>query len=300
MVDFHKFQQTVASNASVRSRLEYGTFVSIGYRYLYVETPKVACTSIKSFLHTLEELPPIQPFSGSYESKLSMFIHDRQQFALPSLHGLTPTLQEQVLNDPSWFRFALIRNPYSRLFSAWYSKICMVEPDFEYVARQIRNSFPEGPLPTFSEFVNFVCDREDLSICNAHWQLQSDLVFSDLLNSLRIYKLENVTAFVDAFTTHLQTQGYSQPVSLPIHNEAPSIDWRRFYDTGLANRVFGKYRRDFDQFDYSRDSWLDDPDPVLRNQDAPVGRLRAYYEREIYERNRLIAALYSLAHSRRS
>lgn len=295
MIDLGRLRRAAASDASLRGRLEYGTFVSTRYRYLYVSTPKVACTSIKLFLHSLEELPPIQPFSGAHESKLSMFIHDRQQFGLPSILELTPTLQEQALNASGWFRFALVRNPYSRLFSAWQSKIRTVEPDFEHVAGQIRHSFPDGALPTFPEFVDFVCDREDLSTCDAHWQLQSGLAFSDLLrHSILTYKLEAIGVFIDAFSAHLRAAGYRQPVWLPAHNEGPGIEWRRFYDGDLAGRVYAKYRRDFEEFDYPRDSWRVDLDHIQHAQGDAFDRMRTYYEREIYERNRLISALYAL------
>lgn len=292
-MDFQKFQRHLEAHPSARTRLDYGSYVSFRHRLLYIETPKVACTSLKTFLHELEELPRIQAFRGSRESKLSMFIHDREQFALPSLLQLDRDLQQSVLTDRDWFRFALVRNPYSRLLSAWISKIRTVEPGFEEVARVIRPSFPEGPLPTFSEFVEFVCVHEDLTVCDAHWCLQADLLMPELLTTVRIFPVERFGEFAESLADHLQRVGHTRRVTLPQLNKSPASSLRHQYNSTLADRVFETFRRDFEVFGYARESWNTKRPQSTGAPDDDIAALHAFYEREIFERNRLISALYS-------
>ncbi|MGH6878984.1 MAG: hypothetical protein ACREHV_16620 [Rhizomicrobium sp.] len=53
-------------------RLTYGTFASVPHKYLYVETPKAACTSMKQFVAKLEGVTvDLQRAPSQKESKRS-------------------------------------------------------------------------------------------------------------------------------------------------------------------------------------------------------------------------------------
>jgi hypothetical protein len=86
------------SPRDIRHRLWYCTFVNFERRYLYYEVPKADCTSMKTLIHSLEDLPPITTFAGSLtEVRREMFIHSRDQFALKSLVDFEDDLQELKL-----------------------------------------------------------------------------------------------------------------------------------------------------------------------------------------------------------
>src|SRR5271165_4440445 len=104
----------------IASRLHYSTFVSTTHRYMYFEVPKAGCTSMKTIIHRMENLPDIKPFVGSHrEVRRDMFIHERSQFKLPSLLDFNDATQEEILHSNDFFRFTIVRNPYNRLQSAW-------------------------------------------------------------------------------------------------------------------------------------------------------------------------------------
>jgi len=50
-----------SSDPVVRRRLGYGAFVGVRHPYLYLETPKAACTTTKAHLWRLEDLGPLRP-----------------------------------------------------------------------------------------------------------------------------------------------------------------------------------------------------------------------------------------------
>src|ERR1700722_16343751 len=95
------------------------------YRYLYVDTPKVACSTIKYTLQCAElgqqattRTNPI-PARYGYSSSL-LDIHDRRKSPL-RWPGDAYELQEFVRT--SRFAFCFVRNPFSRTLSAYLDKI---------------------------------------------------------------------------------------------------------------------------------------------------------------------------------
>src|SRR5262249_55429073 len=150
--------------------------VNLDRKYLYYEVPKAACTSMKLLIHSLEQLSPVKPFTGfDREVRRDMFIHSRQQFALKSLIDFDDQLQEYILTSADFLRFAIVRNPYTRLRSAWNDKILSCAPGFHYIYFQIKGRLPDGNDPhsfiTFAEFVEAI-SKDDLLDCDSHWRLQ--------------------------------------------------------------------------------------------------------------------------------
>jgi hypothetical protein len=88
---------------------------------IYVETPKVACTTIKHVLQAAELGPERQ-------HELPEDVHDRA--ASPLLRsGQDPWGLVSALHRHVYLCFAFVRNPYSRALSCWLDK--MVANEFE-------------------------------------------------------------------------------------------------------------------------------------------------------------------------
>ncbi len=115
----------------IERELRYSTFVSLERRYMYYEVPKAACSTMKTLLQKIEGLPPIQPFTGlNREVRRDMFIHERGLFKMASLLDFDSKVQEMILNSPEIFRFTIVRNPYTRLSSAWRDKVRLCAPGY--------------------------------------------------------------------------------------------------------------------------------------------------------------------------
>jgi hypothetical protein len=241
-----------ASFEEIQSRLELATFVNLERRYLYYEVPKAGCTSIKTLIHKHEKLPPID--FAPPEVRRDMYIHSRGQFRMPTLVDLTSEEQEWVLTSPDFFRFSVVRNPYTRLVSAWKDKIWLCAPGFESFYERLRGRVPDRFHPKdlirFSEFVDLL-KEEDLNVSNPHWRLQSQYIFPAAMNFSKIGKLERLDETLIEFSAHANYPVFGGGDSTKMNSSYASGE----YDQELADIVFNLYRTDFEIFSYSRTSW---------------------------------------------
>jgi hypothetical protein len=155
--------------SNVLRQLRRTTFVSTEKRYFYFAVPKAACTQMKELLRTVLNAPPIKVFADrSPQTRRDMFIHARPNVPLPSLLDLNNRTQKDVLESPDFLRMTVVRNPYTRLISAWTNKILLCEPGVKEEYLQIKGQLPalhKKSLISFPEFVEpmYVCRSVELN-----------------------------------------------------------------------------------------------------------------------------------------
>lgn len=271
-------------------RLRYSTFVSIPKRYMYFEVPKAACTKMKELLSTLENGPPVELLVGNLlETRRDMFIHDRKNVPLPSLVDLDEKTQKEVLESPNILRMTFVRNPYTRLLSAWKNKVMVCEPGYEQVYIDVKGSLPplsKKSLVTFDQFVEYISTRCDLRTCNPHWRRQCDHLFLSALNFSFIGKIENMAEGLRHFEQHL---GLGHALTAHARNSSPGFDGEG-YDKTLADKVHLLYQSDFDTLGYDRDAWPACESGSSHKSNATIPQEK--FNDEIIERNIIIALLY--------
>jgi len=276
--------------SSISPRLRYSSFVNVSKRYLYYEVPKAACTQMKELLRLQQGAPPIRILAGKImETRRDMFVHARENVPLPSLVDLDDATQREVLESDSFFRFTIVRNPYTRLVSAWRNKVVPCEPGTERLCLEIKGHLPgmhAKELIAFDEFVTYLGAKCDLSECNPHWRRQIDHVFLDALNFSHVGKIENMAEALARFQRHL---GLVEPLRVGTRNVSAPVGLAT-YNQSLANRVYSLYREDFERLGYSRDSWRDGQPAVPTPPEVAIPEERFYDE--IIERNLIIAGLY--------
>ena len=283
-----------AEEKTVSSRLAQSSFVSPENKYIYLEVPKAACTRIKYIIHGLEKLPPIRAsFNRLPETRLYMFIHDRERFQLPSLITLPKDVAESALRDNQYFRFTFVRNPYSRLISAWKNKIYFIEPGLENTYLSINKAFPQhvdGKFINFEGFIRYLSEYEDVSTCNPHYRLQTKLTFVDAIQYDYIGKVEEFSEGMNVFEESIGVHGIENIGGSPA-NESDKGDWRSHYTGQLARLVYELYEDDFKQFGYEKDSWKGGK--IAEEKTAR----ECYLEEQIFDRNRLISQMYQWINS---
>lgn len=272
---------------SINNRLRYSTFVNVERRYLYFEVPKAGCTSIKWLLHSVEHMPPIEHFSGlGREVRRDMFIHERRNLKLPSLLDLDDGTQEFVLTSPEFMRFAVVRNPYTRVQSAWKDKVRLCAPRFESYSLAIKGRLPigndAGSIVSFHEFVDALA-HEDLARSDPHWRLQSEHTLRGAMNFTHIGRLEDLSSLLRIFLAHIGEA--ERPALSEMNQRAGSSE----YDQELATRVYELYRQDFEQFEYGPESWPRPPADAGQPRFVP----ETEFVDEVIERNIVISHLYS-------
>jgi hypothetical protein len=274
----------------VMRRLRQSSFVSVDKRYMYFEVPKAACTQMKELLRSIEGAPPIKVFAGgAWETRRDMFIHSRANMPLPSLIELDDMTQKEVLEAPDFLRMTVVRNPYTRLASAWKNKIRLCEPAGRDIYARIKGRLPDFGkkcLVSFPEFVEYLANECDLRNCDGHWRRQTDHAFFPALNFSLVARVERFGEGLRVFEQHL---GLAE---LPIAGgrnvstvgDAP-------YTFELADKVYALYRSDFEVLGYDRNSWpANAANGSAHSRSAGVPGEK--FDDEIIERNLIIASLY--------
>jgi len=112
----------------------YHSQASVAHRYVAMTVPKVACTTIKMALQTWEGCGPGPDRWGDVHAN----------WAGPTLLAYPTAQIVEMLRSPDYLRFSFVRNPYSRLVSAWKSKLAWDDPQYGQVRASIRE--PTRPI----------------------------------------------------------------------------------------------------------------------------------------------------------
>jgi hypothetical protein len=275
-------------------RLRQSTFVDTGKRYMYSEVPKAACTQMKHALRQLVGAPPIELFSDPniLETRRDLYVHARSNVPLPSLVDLDNGIQKVVLESPDFLRMTIVRNPYTRLVSAWRNKVLLCDAiTGRNVFLELRGRLPgihEKQLISFDEFVRYIESKCDLLGCDLHWMRQVDYTFFPAMNFSFIGKVERLNESLRRLEQHI---GLSESLVADGRNESLPVG-SASYTEELADRVYSLYRADFDALGYDRETWAM-PGPRGLNQEpgsSIISEERLRYE--IIERNLVILGLY--------
>ena len=280
---------SVFANKSTYSWLEYGSYVDEQRRILYIETPKVACSSIKYMLRKFVTSAPLQFNPCMLETKMEMLIHDRGQMPLLPLTAFPEDKINEIISDPGWFRFCVVRHPYDRLFSAWRDKIFITEPGFETYIKNFDNKFVE-----LSDFVDQITKNEDSSNCNHHWRSQVSLLLPDVIRYSKIYDIKNLKSLPSDLMDHFNQFGfYTKLPPLENVNKSWSIHADRFITSDIARKLRQFYSADFDKFGFlERDKIISSPVNCVDFTNE--------FSDAVFDRNRVIAKHFRSAQDARN
>jgi len=164
-----------------------------GFIFAYV--PKVACTNWKSLLR----------YMAGHEDWLdNKLAHDKERGGLRYLD--LETADAALLNNPTIKKYAMVRDPYSRILSAYLNKVenhLPVKPDgehFDKVVRDIdafrRNNLDNEKYPEISleVFLLWLRDSGSWFIHDEHWAPQVTLLHQPGVKFDIMGRFESLTA----------------------------------------------------------------------------------------------------------
>lgn len=269
-------------------RLLYGTFASPGGKYLYVETAKAACTSIKHLMLELDGVRFDPRLTRPYfrETRMDMTVHQRALLPVPTVLDLPQNeLRDALSGAAGWFTFGVCRNPYSRLVSVYENKVRQREPGYQdQLSRFAGDAYADDLRVGFAAYVAGIRD-DMMTSSDAHLMPQSDLLLVRTINYTKIFHVEQLAQLGEALSKHLD----GRPIAFGRFNSSRYDDWRSYYTPETARIVAELYAADFTQLGYEIDSWTSGPDePIV------VGRLERALLEEIQARNEMIDFLYDI------
>lgn len=242
-------------------RIKNLTLLFLEQRVNLFLNPKVGTSTVKNVC--LANLKP-----GLHEDTSKLNIHDEVR-ALTN-HGSNYSTREflRQMNAPDCRNFIFVRNPYTRLVSAWLDKI--VDPkrgsrlftdNREVILKFARkHNLPahdsEGRVP-FDTFVQWILKTPNVKL-NIHWAVQSELAMCHKIHYSDVYRIE--TNFSDGLQSLMRALNFDEniferkmlPKNLNAGRLKPSGN---HFTEALAEAVYKKFRSDFDSFGYDPNSW---------------------------------------------
>lgn len=235
-----------STNGSLTSYFDYkpGTanyLINVSERYglVYVETPKVGCTTIKRFLQEIEAEPG---------ADLPGNVHDKKNSPVQSPNSSQYTV-DQILGGARFVRFSFVRNPYTRIVSAYLDKI--VTNQWEKQRRLPPLGYDPNDEVEFHDFLKSI-SRYPPERMDIHWMPQHTILRPDRID----YE------FMGRFETFTESFQYFVEQFLPTHlNRVPTENaakHRTNADARVKELVGPKedalirqlYEQDFKTFDY--------------------------------------------------
>lgn len=228
-----------------REEFDYDINISLKNKYIYVETPKVGCSTIKDTLQRMEiEYPEFvrENFEDIHYRDMSPLLKPSQTLCF-----------DRMLNNPEFFVFCFARNPYTRLLSSYLDKIVRGRPHKRsiLVAMGLDSSDLSINI-TFREFVDVVCNM-DISHMDPHWRIQYYQTFQDQINYDFIGKFESFQRDC-AYVFNKLNVNYNEYFHSELrHATNSSMLLNKYYDKELRSKVFQKYLVDFEFFNYAEE-----------------------------------------------
>jgi glycosyltransferase involved in cell wall biosynthesis len=276
---------------SVGEFLRESSYLSKFHRIFYVATPKVACTSVKWWFAGLEGCEDkIRAVVDTKETDADLSVHSAFRIVAPDVTGLVLEDLKEALESDSYFRFALVRNPYRRIFSAWQSKILLREP--LQIEPYLKADFFHHPIESskdiggaFERFLEFLKSSEQPPRRDYHWASQSDLLRPDLIKYSALEKIEEPDKLSEALAKWLNLRDYT-PLQERWSNASLLPYTESFITTRSAELILDLYEQDFDAFGYGREP------PTARDDISPLETAMALSSiRMIRARNQRIGHL---------
>lgn len=244
------------------------SFVVPDKKLVYISTTKVACTSLRWMVADLagENLTSFHSAVSAHQSRLMTIHGPRSRWRKTlRLSELPREALGQIHPDNGWFIFAVVRDPWSRFWSAWQSKFLVRQT---YYVRHYGDQpwFPRVPSrarDVIEDFHTFFRARpwaaNDRLAKDRHFLPQVRSVQPKHINYTKIYDVRHLRILFEDLERHLAALGQSQDLYFPRANETPLPLTEDVLTTEFVDFVRERYAPDFAAF--SSHEWSPDSIP---------------------------------------
>ncbi len=258
MRDFQKVGRAelteILRDSTISRHLDYG----------YLPISKSANTFLKRLLWQLEhENGFARPLNDNYFSIHNIgwkYANDESCPWVPIEKNMKKQFQIEWSNRS--LRFSVVRNPFTRLLSAYLDKIGNQKTKSKQLLFRHLNLIPNfDPLSlSFEAFVDIVAGTRDAYL-NKHWMPQIRCLAPHYLTYSYIGHFENMEDVLDRLRGHFPNNaGSIQNMNDAIHKTSSSSLVEEYYqDPKIIRKVHQRYKQDFDLLGYDRDPLITKP-----------------------------------------
>lgn len=249
--------------------------VNHNYRFLYCPIHKVASTSMAQAILLLSDSNHKEFLMRGSDALLRTYVSTHYQ-----LSNYSRQQAESFINDKDYFKFAFVRNPWSRLVSAYLDKFVTNRAISIKTTKTFESStYSKLGEPinhqksiTFRQFLYCLTEAEP-SKMNPHWKPQhlflSDVEFDfvgkmesladdfeTIISRLGIssdFELpysKTRKAKYKQISDHIPTESYADYYPKEIKSLGSYPHYRLFYSKELIEWVHQKYKKDIEYFQY--------------------------------------------------
>lgn len=208
-------------------------------RFIYVETPKCACTSLKAIIR--------EACGESEAGTESSHVHDRDGSPLLKPSAYLAEMSRLSGQARPWI-FAVVRDPTVRLIAAYLDKIA--RPSLRRGVRLAGLGFAPTARPSFAEFVEAIA-RAPRGSLDTHWRPQQLLLQPGIVPYDLVGRLEDAENVFDLINHAIDRgDGASNPTCLGAVTGA-SDRRAELLDARTRALIRDVYQSDFASFAYA-------------------------------------------------
>jgi hypothetical protein len=223
-----------------QGKVEYLTHISRKHRAVFVEVPKAGCTVVKRVLQCSE--------NGGQAPKRSTSVHDRSTSPLgrPIRDGFD--VDEVFGAHTPYFRFAFVRNPFSRALSCYLEKI--VGEQWLRDLRLPKLGLRADQQLDFNEFLRHV-ECQEPAFMDIHWAPQSYLLSLGKVEYGFLGRFETFQHDLLLLRNHLALDAPDELFAARTqHTTNAREQIRQYFDRESESLVRSIYRDDFEKLAY--------------------------------------------------
>jgi hypothetical protein len=261
-------------------------------RIVFLPIPKAGCTSLLWLLAELAGLPAERfERSASPEVSPALTVHDMGLWAPEHrLAEYSDDERERILLEDGWLRFCVVRDPATRLWSAWQSKLLLREPIFAdaFAGAPWFPRVPERAADLVDDFRRFVAALPSGTADDVHWAVQHDLARQLPLTHVgRVERLPDTLALLRA---HVSGRVWPGPLRQENRSAVPMPP--DAFDDASATVLARHFAADFRAYGYDAPvpapaaaGWEERVEPLIPllrsgiDAHARVGQLHALVQR---------------------
>lgn len=237
-------------------QMNYHFSISLKNMYFFCEVAKSGCSSAKKELWRQEmlDVPMPEAFLKANHNPHAPF----HQHMLIKPFQLGQTRFNEFIRNPSVIKWAIVRNPFTRILSGYLDKVQRNEPMFRNIAHQVaqmrgvQREAVEASSVSFEEYCQALSRFRRPIDFDQHWRPQYEHTCADIIPYTFFAKLETLDAEAPLISRRLGLSDLTFNAG-KRHATGSNEKIAQYYTDKTADIVRKVYAKDFQHFGYSLD-----------------------------------------------